>query len=253
VTSHTVVASANVLCTLSQDEARQALKGVLALSPDLVGLQEWSLARVRLLRESGSIGLVPQLGPRLGGGGGYLWSSPLVGGCAVGARADRFELVRCRAEVLSRAGRAERPERRLGIEPPRIATVATYRDRLHSRTVSLLNYHLAPGVQGGGRYREDRPLLSARHQGEVRRVQALVDELLSLGHDVYAVGDSNFDGLRLSGLTSAWEGRDAEPGTLGPRRKIDDVHGPGRAESVILLTSASDHKAVVVDRVDGPL
>src|SRR3954451_7285008 len=69
---------------------------------------------------------------------------------------------------------------------------------------------------------------------------------------VYAMGDSNFDGLRLPGLTSAWEGRESDPGTLGPRRKIDDVFGPGPADSVRLLTSASDHKAVVVARRDLP-
>jgi len=67
---------------------------------------------------------------------------------------------------------------------------------------------------------------------------------------VYAVGDANFDGLRLNGLTSAWEGRESDPGTLGPRRKIDDVHGPGPAASVTVLTSRSDHKAVIVGRED---
>jgi hypothetical protein len=113
-----------------------------------------------------------------------------------------------------------------------------------------VNYHLSPGVQALGRYREDRPALVARHRKEVRRLQDVVAAQLALGHDVYAMGDSNVDGFRLPGLTSAWEGRDDGPGTLGPRRRVDDVHsGRGRATSVTLLASDSDHKAVVVSHV----
>jgi hypothetical protein len=255
VTSHTVVATANVLRTIAPSEARRALAGILDLAPDLIGLQEWNLTRYRLLRETGSVGLVPQLGVRPGRtvssrAPSYLWSTPLMGGCAVGARADRFELIGCRARILSWPGRADKPERWLGIEPPRTLTIGVYRDRQRSRTVSLLNFHLVPGVQARGRYREDRPLLVDRHQAEVRHLQRLVDDQLARGRGVYAVGDSNFDGLRLSGLTSAWEDREGEPGTLGPRRKIDDVHGPGRATSVTLLANGSDHKAVIVSRPD---
>jgi hypothetical protein len=249
---HTVVATANVLYKLPLRDARAALSGVLELAPDLVGLQEWNPPRYRLLRETGSVSVLPRLGvprrqPALRGGG-YRWATPLVGGCAVGARADRFELVRCRSVVLSAPGRSERPDHWLSLEPPRVATVARYRDLLVDRTVCLINYHLAPGVQGAGRYRDDRPILASRHQGEVRSVERLVVSELAAGHVVYAVGDSNFDGLRLRGLTSAWEGREGEPGTLGPRRKVDDVHGPGPAESLTLLTNDSDHKAVVVRR-----
>jgi hypothetical protein len=68
---------------------------------------------------------------------------------------------------------------------------------------------------------------------------------------VYAVGDSNLDGLRLPGLTSAWEGREDEPGTLGEgTRKVDDVHGPGPASDVRRLTTPSDHQAVLATRLD---
>jgi len=118
--------------------------------------------------------------------------------------------------------------------------------------VCLVNYHLVPSVQARGRYQSDRPRLVSRHQGEVSGLQRIVDEQLGLGRVVYAVGDSNFDGLRLRGLTSAWEGRETDPGTLGAKRKIDDVHGPGPASSVTLLTNASDHKAVIARRDDLP-
>jgi hypothetical protein len=250
VPSQTVVATANVNRELTRDDARAALADVLRHEPDLVGLQEWNLTRLLLLRETGSVGVAPDLRLRLGRSSGYVWSAPLVGGVPVGARADRFHLLGAKVRLLSRPGRADRPDHPWGAEAPRLATVATYRDKTLDRTVCLVNYHLVPGVQALGRYRDDRPLAVARHQREVAAVQRIVDEQLDRGRVVYAVGDANFDGLRLNGLTSAWEGRESDPGTLGPRRKIDDVHGPGPAASVTVLTSRSDHKAVVVGRLD---
>jgi hypothetical protein len=251
------VASANILHSLGPDEARGALDDVLDLAPDLVGLQEWYPPRFRLLRETGRLGLVPQLGGRLRrtvdrGTPDYLWNTPLVGGCAVGARADRFALVVCRTRFLSGVGRADRQGPRMTLEPARAATIAVYRDRLAERTVCLVNYHLVSGVQRDGRYRVDRPVLAARHRHEVRALNRLVREQLDRGHVVYATGDSNLDGLRIEGLTSAWEGRDHEPGTLGPRRKVDDVHGPAPAEQITFVATASDHKAIVVRRRDRP-
>lgn len=249
MTSHSVVATANVNRALGADDARRALRGVLEHEPDLIGLQEWHPWRFRLLTETGRVAVLR--GRRIGRRkDGYVWTSPILGDCVVGAHTERFSLVEARSVALSRLGRADKPERWLRIEPQHRATVATYEDRVVDRTVSLICYHLVPGVQTRGIYRDDRPLLAARHRQEVERLQALVDERHALGHTVYAVGDSNFDGLRLSGLTSAWEGREAEPGTWGARRKIDDVHGPGVPLSVRLIANASDHKAVVVDRLD---
>ncbi|MDX6299647.1 MAG: hypothetical protein QOF53_861 [Nocardioidaceae bacterium] len=247
------MATANVLCTLGRSDARASLQVVLAAEPDLVGLQEWGASRYRLLRETGRVGPVPQKGhghqdKSRGPASGYLWNAPLLGGCAVGARADRFTLLECRPRLLSPVQHADRPDRWLGVEPPRVATVAVYRERHAGRTVCLIDYHLTPGVQVKGRYRAERPILAERHRREVCNLEAIVAEQLALGHVVLAVGDSNFDGARLAGLTSAWEGREGEPGTLGPRRQVDDVHGPGPASSVTLLATGSDHKAVLVRR-----
>ena len=227
--------SANVLCTLDRGDARTALREVLGAGPDVVGLQEWGLGRRDLLRREP----------------GYAWAVPLYGGTPVGVRTERFELLGFRSRVLGRLTRADRGVRAFPAEPPRRATVARLHDRLHDRTVSVVNYHLVPGVQSRGRYREERPRLVARHRTEVRRLGDLVAAELALGHVVLALGDSNFDGLRLPGLTSAWAGREHErPGTLGPHRKIDDVFGPGPASSVDLLSTPSDHRAVVVRRPD---
>jgi hypothetical protein len=254
VMSQTVVASANILYKLPTADARTALTQVLAHEPDLVGLQEWYVSRLPLLRRFGDVRVVPTLGTRLLGqprDPAYHWVSAVVGGNVVGARADRFDPISHRVVFVSRIGRSDRPDRLLRTEPPREVTVGVYGDRLLDRTVALISYHLAPGVEKGGSYRPDRPLLRARHESEVRRLERLVAELRRAGHVVYAVGDSNFGGLRLSGLTSAWEGREHRPGTIGTgARKLDDVQGPGPASRVTLLTTPSDHKAVVAVRPD---
>lgn len=250
----TSVVTANLLFKLSRAEAAQALDTVLAEEPDLIGLQEWYVSRTDLLRRTGDVLLAPSLGLlRIPAGRdhGYHWVATIGAGCAVGARADRFDLVEGRAVVLSGLGRAERTEYPLNAEPPRIAAVGIYRDRLVDRTVAIISYHFVAGAQTDGSYREDRPRLVARHRGEVRRVEELIAELQRAGHTVYAVGDANFHLLPLAGLTSTWEGREDEPGTIGEGlRKIDDVHGPGPATSVRLITTPSDHRAVLSVRPD---
>ncbi len=223
---------------------------VLEASPDLVALQEWYVTRLGLLRQFGSVRIVP--GFNIGMvKPAFHWVSALAGGNVVGARADRYEPVTARVVFVSGIGRSDRPERFLRLEPPREVTVGVFRDRTTGRTVAMLSYHLVPGVQADGEYRADRPLLVRRHRSEVARLEQLVAELEQAGHVVYAAGDSNFDGLRLSGLTSAWDGREDHPGTIGSAtRKVDDVHGPGRADEVALVTTPSDHRALVVRRSD---
>jgi hypothetical protein len=258
VTGYTDVVTANVLRSLPHSDARLALQVILDGDPDLVGLQEWGVSRHRLLRETGRVHLpmAPWRGSRRtdhGGTGRYVWvsSPPLLGGCPVGARMDRFDLIDSRITIIGGFGRADRNAGPPAISVPRIVTIAVLADRQRDRVVSVVNYHLTPGVEAGGRYRPDRPLLVARHRAEVRTVGRLVLEQLALGREVYALGDSNFDRLSLPRLVSAWEGRDDTTGTLvSTRRKIDDVHGPGPATSVTLLPNPSDHVAVLVRRAD---
>jgi hypothetical protein len=252
--STTVVASANILYKLPVRDARTALTQVLAHEPDLVGLQEWYVSRLRLLRQFGDVRMVPTLGTRLlerPSEPVYHWISAVAGGNVVGARATRFEPVSSRVAFVSGFGRSDRPDRALGIEPPRVVTIGIFRDREVDRTVAMMSYHLTPGVERGAAYIPDRPRLQRRHRSDVQRLERLVDEHQAAGHVVYAVGDSNFDGLRFAGLTSAWGGREHRPGTIGRgTRKLDDVHGPGPATRVTLLTTPSDHKAVVAVRPD---
>jgi hypothetical protein len=234
VGTQTVVATANILCTLRRDDARACLEAVLAAGPDIVGLQEWGWSRRALLPDAD-----------------LSWVTPPYGGNPVGARRDRFDVVGHRLRPLGWVARSDRGARPLPVLPPRFATVVTLRDRLAERLVAVVNYHLVPGVQSGGTYRADRPLLAARHSLEACRLRDLVEEQVAEGRVTFALGDSNFHGLRLPHLTSAWHGREDGPGTLGPRRKVDDVFGPGAATAVDLVTTSSDHKAVVARRPDG--
>ena len=251
--AHTVVATANVLYKLGREDARAALGQVLATGADLVTLQEWYVVRLGLLREHGDVRVVP--GCRIGvvGDRSYHWVAAVAGGNVVGARADRYDLVEASAPFLSCPGRSDRPDRFLRTEPPREATVGVFRDRGTGRTVAIVSYHLVPGVERDGDYRADRPILVRRHRQEVRRLEQLVAGLRGAGHAVYAAGDANLDGLRLAGLTSAWEGREDHPGTIGKAtRKLDDVHGPGPATEVELIWTPSDHRAVVATRRHRP-
>ena len=226
-----VVATANIASSLARARAAEALRLVLDEEPDLVGLQEWYAARRGLLRASRAA---------------YAWTAPLLGGCAVGVRRERLAVLSSRSVPLSRVGRADRGETRLGLEPARSATVVSCRDLLTGEEVALVDYHLVSGVQALGAYRKDRPRLVARHRQEVRRLADLVGELVRDHSSVHAVGDSNLHGLRLPGLTSAWDALRTE-GTLG-HRQVDDVFGPGPAGSVTLVETPSDHRAVVVRR-----
>src|SRR5690242_9060080 len=248
----TKVASANILYKLGAGDAVRALEQVLAEEPDLVGLQEWYISRLPLLRRTGSVRTVPSLaGLSVPGPKRYHWVSSVACGNVVGARADRFDLLEARDVLLSGIGKSDRPDRFLGTEPPRLVTIGLYADRQVDRTVAMMSYHLCPGAEEHGHYISERPLLIARHQQEIKRLEKLIAEYQRQGHVVYAVGDSNFDSQRLAGLTSSWVGREDAPGTIGTRtRKLDDVHGPGPATEVKLLSTPSDHRALIAIRED---
>ena len=248
-----VVVTANVQQGLSSSAATRTLGQVLDTGPDVVGLQEWYPRRWRLLTRSGSLRPVPGTRLRLGGaqGGRMGWYAGVVGGCVVGLDRRRFRLTGCEPLVLSRAGRADRGDTRLGLEAARVAVVARAEERATGRRLAVLGYHLVHGVQRSGRYREDRPRLADRHRAEVARLSAAVERLRRDGDLVLALGDSNFHGLRLPGLMSAWAGAESgagsasEEGTLG-RRQVDDVHASSAASSLETLVTPSDHRALVV-------
>lgn len=243
-----LVASANVQQDLPQPVAREAVDAVLDAGPDLVGLQEWRPDRFWLLRTWGDVRLAPGLPAVPGRRRAYHWvTTPF--GCVVGARADRFTPISARWVLLNGVAPVASPYRPAGVEPPRMLALGTYRDRATSRAVTIGCYHLVPGVQAGRRYRRDQPRLVDLHRREHARLQRAIDDSQARGEVVYAVGDSNFDGFALRGMTSCWVGHEDAPGTFGPgRMRIDDVWGPGPATDVRLIETASDHRAVLAER-----
>ena len=245
------MATANVLRDLRSADARAALDGILEHQPDLIGLQEWGPKRIGLLRAHGRVALLPDLGLRVGPrNGDYLWATALLGGCALGVRAERYDVLGFRHMLLSLPGHADKPDRPFGLEPPRLAATARLRDRVTGRIVVLVVYHLVPGVQWEGDFRTDRPRLVARHRAEAQRLKVLIAREQAQGQVVVAVGDANFSSLRLAGLTSAWDGYADLPATLDDGRTVDDVFGPGRPVDVRLLHNPSDHRAVIATRAD---
>jgi hypothetical protein len=228
--TQTVVATANVLGSLGRRDASRAVALVLEHQPDLVALQEWHPWRAGVLRRFA----------------GYRWYQPLLGGCALGARTDRFVRLSRGTRLLSPPGRADRDGRPLGVEPPRLASRAVHEDRETGATVALIGYHLVSQVQGADRYRDDdRPRLVGRHRRETAGLLRLVADTVAAGHTTYAAGDSNFHGFRIPGLVSAWDELPDAGGTLGPTRQIDDVHAPAGPVDVQTVATPSDHLAVV--------
>ena len=234
MTTFTSAATANVLGSLPRAAATACLEAVLATHPDIVALQEWGIGRHDLLSRPG-----------------WVWVHARYAGIAIGVRSDRYDVLGRRLHALAGVALIERRVRPVPVLPPRLALAVTVADRLSGHRVTVVGYHLVPGAQRRGSYREDRPRLAARHRAETVRLAEVVGSYTARGHTVLAMGDSNFDGFELPGLTSAWaELRDDHRGTLGSSRKIDDVFGPAWPQRVELVRTASDHAAVVVRRAD---
>lgn len=127
--ARTTVATANILYTLGLGEARTGLTDVLALEPDLVGLEEWYPPRFGLLRETARVGLVRGSGIRLGHVGMVaVCTSRTTRAWRLCRRCARGPLRAARMShwLLSGPGRADRKDKFLGLEPPRFATVGVY-------------------------------------------------------------------------------------------------------------------------------
>jgi hypothetical protein len=228
-----VVVTHNIAQTLPAPKAARALGAVLERKPDVVSLQEWYVGRRRLLPSRAAV----------------VWFPSFVGGCVVGISRERFVGCSSRAHRLSWPGHSDRRESGLGLEPARVAVVVRCRDRVTGQRFAFVGFHLVHGVQLAGTYRPDRPRLASRHQGEVSRLSLLVQRFQGNGHQVVAMGDSNYSGLQLPTLTSAWTGRESDEGTLGPRQ-VDDVFAPRAPSSVLTMSTPSDHRALFATYAD---
>lgn len=260
------VLTQNVWVNAPLGVAGAVLGRVLAEEPDIIALQEWPGSRNPLLRQNGDLVRAPGARRLVRRGPwrpqpGFVWTRPVIGPTGpVGLRADRYELLSCRAETLTGRRRINpTPRHPKAMVPANRATVVVARDHDRAEEVAVVGYHLWAGVQIGGHYSQ-RPGDRARvdgHRDQVAALGRLIEAQLEQGRVVYALGDSNFDGLRLPGVVSAWDGREDDPrgthregGHVG-RRKIDDVFGPGRAQQVELVDHpepAIDHEGVLAVR-----
>lgn len=257
------VLTQNVWVNAPLDVAEGVLQRLLSLKPDIVALQEWPSGRNPLLKATGTFARVPTARPtfprrrRFEPGTGFTWTRPVLGPTGpIGLRADRYEVLSCKAMTLTEARRVRpTPKHPRATLPANRATQILAHDHERDEEVVVLGYHLWSGVQVEGRYSQ-RPGDRARvagHQDQVAALSLLIADHLARGRVVYALGDSNFSGLTLPGVVSAWDGREKQPrGThRGSRRKIDDVFGPGRPGRVQLVDHphpSIDHQGVLAVR-----
>lgn len=228
----TRLTTANVLSSLDRSDAAECLGVVLEGKPDIVALQEWRLTRAGVLRRQRQT---------------MSWITSVPGDCVIGLCSARFKVIATRQVALGGLGLADHRSRALNLLPPRWVSVVEAMDGATNQRVGVVSFHLVPGTQRSGGYREDRPRNAQRHQQEVRRLRAVTTGLVERCDTVWAAGDSNFHGLALAPLTSAWSGRPGAEGTLGSYRRIDDVFSTEPAIDLRLLRSHSDHAFVQVD------
>lgn len=221
------VATANVFKGLALDKASAAVDTVLIHRPDILALQEWARGRDGILRKIPGYGFC-----RPAGGGG-----PVVYGA-------RFSPVRCRAVTLARrefVGHLVGRRSRLAANAANLTILC---DDETGGEVAVINYHLTAEVQTGGRYRRDlgHRLRVRRHKRERRRLSRLVRRQQRKGRRVFALGDTNYDGMTLPPLRSCWRGR--RGGTLGARA-VDVIFAETDADAVRTVKTGSDHLAAV--------
>lgn len=226
----TRVGTINEKDTLPLSVARADLLGFIkAHDPDVIYLQEWPRSRDGILDD------LP----------GYDWARPKQGGGPIAWKTERRRLKSCRAIRLSGpefVGHLIGRKSRLGTSHATevILEVVGSQDEAH------LNYHFTANVQFGETYRKELKyrLRVRRHKREKRRVGRRARFNLSRTRRTRAGGDSNFAGMKLGGLHSAWEGRHG--GSL-KGRAVDDVFAETPARKVHTYKTRSDHLAVCVE------
>lgn len=223
-----VVATANIFKGMDLDAARAAVDTVLTHGPHILALEEWGRQRDGILRD---------LSKR-----GYSFARPGRGGGPV-VLARGFGLERCYGVRLSRAEVVGHLVGRKNRLPESIATVVLCHDESTGDDLAVVEFHLTAEVQFGGRYRRDPAhlLRVLRHRRERRRLRRLVRKL-EHKRTVYALGDTNYDGMSLPPLRSCWDG--GKQGTLGGRA-VDVVFARQRPVKVRTVVTGSDHRAVV--------
>lgn len=224
------VATANLFKGMPLEKVRAGVDTLYTHGPDVAALQEWVRGRDSVLRDLRRRGL-SFCRPSEGGG-------PIV-------YTSRFSPARCRGVTLARRELVGHLPGRKDRLPASIANLTILVDDATDDELAVVNFHLTAEVQYAGRYRRDPAhlLRVRRHKREVRRLTRLARRQRHKGRRVFLCGDTNYDGLRIKGLVSCWEGHAGH--TLGPRA-VDTVFAETPAHSVKTVVTGSDHRAVVV-------
>lgn len=143
----------------------------------------------------------------------------------------------------------------------KIIMEVTLRDKPSGREWTLLNHHLVPTVESGGRFRADKPKRVAVFKEQIAEIRKALDQYGTAGRMVAVTGDWNVawggeaadwveKQLDASGATVNWdEWPDEDTHTGGGSRTIDwvAVKNGAPARTRVLPRHNSDHLPVVVD------
>lgn len=220
--------TANILKTLPDKQATEALAIVLGKRPQIVALQEWGSGRGKILRGAGSFTRLPRVRRRmLSPVDGYAFAAPVTGGPPIGVDATWGEILLVRSIGLAEKRLADRATK--GVE-------AVIREHATGQIHAVLNIHLLA--------HHDRPeQLRAWNEG-VGSVQAWAKSWT--GYPRWVLGDVNRHLLDLPPLVSCWHRHPAEK--TGPHGgTIDGVWGNEAADDVRAFRTGSDHAGVVAD------
>lgn len=221
-------ATANIRVGMSHRAAQVGLERVLDHRPDIVALQEWPRSRNSILK-----GLKTYRWVRSPKGGG-----PVLYG-------DRFGLLSARSRTLARRSFMGRLRGRKSSLPASIAGEFRFSDDADGCELVVVNFHLTAEVQYGGKYRTDRAHAARvrRHKREVRSLERIIARNRKAGRRIVLLGDTNYDGLRIKGVTSCWHGHHSS-GTLGGRT-VDHIYARPFSDRVTTIATGSDHRGVV--------
>lgn len=223
------LSTANFFKGMPLDRTRAGVDTVLTHGIDIAALQEWVSGRDSILRDLRTRGL-SFCRPAQGGG-------PIV-------YTARFSPLHCRAVTLAHREFVGHLPGRKDRLPASIANLAVLADDKTGDEVAVINFHLTAEVQHAGRYRRDpaHRLRVQRHKRERRRLSRLVRRQQRKGRTVFALGDTNYDGMALPPLRTCWRGQ--RGGTLG-HRAVDVIYAETDADTVRTVETGSDHLAVV--------
>ncbi len=233
------IATSNVYVELDNAGAAKALDQVLATDPQILGLQEWSRSRRKILRKKARVVLFPATARHLRKRGlaraypaaGMVFAYPALGGQPVGVDAGYGEILSARRILLAK---------RRGKVRATYGTEVLIRVHATGQLRPVLNLHLLA-------HHDDPDHAAGWAEGR----QSAIDWVESwAGFDALVMGDTNKDLMDLPPLVSCWVGN-RHPGTLHGR-SIDNIYARSKAGAARTIRTPSDHDAAVADYPEEP-